>query len=157
MRLKAWRNPRLPKIKGDPICPWTLYAPIKEDTHEALVSVDEAEQILNRLQNSHIDKKVSEAKTGASSYLFTGLLKTPEGALWTGSGNQHYRTRPETGKKGRWLNKEKVDTAITEQLLADIISPEFVSKVTQATREAASACLEDPAAARRLEVANINK
>ena len=44
-----------------------------------------------------------------------------------------------------------------EQLLADIISPEFVSKVTQATKEAASACLEGPAAARRLEVANINK
>ncbi len=130
---------------------------IKENTHEALISIDEAEQILNRLQDSHIGKKVSEAKTGASSYLFTGLLKTPEGALWTGSGNQHYRTRPETGKKGRWLNKEKVDTAITEQLLADIVSPEFVSKVAQATKEAASACLEDPAAAHRLEVANINR
>jgi hypothetical protein len=37
------------------------------------------------------------------------------------------------------------------------VSPEFVSKVTQATKEAASACLEDPAAAHRLEVANINK
>ncbi|NOX27254.1 MAG: hypothetical protein GXP21_03505 [Gammaproteobacteria bacterium] len=68
-----------------------------------------------------------------------------------------YRTRPELGKKGRWLNKEKVDTAITEQLLGDIVSPEFISKVTQASKKAASANLENPAEALRLEVANINK
>jgi len=33
---------------------------------------------------------------------------------------QHDRTRPGHGKKGRRLNKEKVDTAITEQLNGDI-------------------------------------
>ena len=130
---------------------------IKENTHEALISIDEAEQLLKRLENSHIGKKVSEAKTGASSYLLTGLLRTPNGDLWTGSGNQHYRTRPGHGIKGRWLNKEKVDTAITEQLLGDIVSPEFVSKVTQATKEVANSLLEDPAEELRLEVANINK
>ncbi len=83
----------------------------------------------HRLENSHIGKKVSEAKTGASSYLLTGLLRTPNGDLWTGSGNQHYRTRPGHGKKGRWLNKEKVDTAITEQLLGDIVSPNSSAKL----------------------------
>ena len=129
---------------------------IKDDTHEALISSNEAEQILTRLENSQIGKKVSEARTGASSYLLTGLLKTPDGALWMGSGNQHYRTRPTQGKKGRWLNKEKVNTAITEQLLGDMISPEFVSRVTQSTQKAASSSLEDPAEALRLEVANIN-
>ena len=55
------------------------------------------------------------------------------------------------------MNKEKVDTAITEQLLGDIVSPEFVSKVTQATKEIANSLLEDPAEELRLEVANINK
>ncbi len=108
-------------------------------------------------KNTHIGKKVSEAKTGASSYLLTGLLRTPDGALWMGSGNQHYRTRPGHGKKGRWLNKEKVDEAITEQLLGDIVSPEFISKVTQVTKEVANSLLEDPAEGLRLEVANINK
>ncbi|MEA1890111.1 MAG: hypothetical protein U9N50_10080 [Pseudomonadota bacterium] len=130
---------------------------IKENTHEALISIDESEQLLKRLENSNIGKKVSEAKTGASSYLLTGLLRTPNGDLWTGSGNQHYRTRPGHGIKGRWLNKEKVDTAITEQLLGDIVSPEFVSKVTQATKEVANSLLEDPAEELRLEVTNINK
>ena len=130
---------------------------INENTHDALISNDEAEKILSRLENSHIGKKVSEAKTGASSYLLTGILKTPEGALWIGSGNKHYRTRPGQGKKGRWLIKEKVDEAITEQLLGDIVSPEFVSKVTGATKEIANSLLEDPAEEFRQEVANINK
>ena len=100
------------------------------------------EKILNRLENSHIGKKLSEAKTGASSYLLTGILKTPEGALWIGGGNKHCRTSSGQGKKGRWLNKEKVNETITEQLLGDIVSPEFVSKVTEATKEVANSLLE---------------
>ena len=130
---------------------------INENTHEALISIEEAEQILDRLENSHIGKKVSEAKTGASNYLLTGLLRTPDGDLWMGSGNQHYRTKPKGGKKGRWLNTEKVDEAVTEQLLGDIVSDEFVSKVTQATKEMSSSIQEDPAEEIRREVANINK
>jgi hypothetical protein len=74
-----------------------------------------------------------------------------------GSGNQRYRTKPKGGKKGRWLNKEKVDEAVTEQLLGDIISDEFVSKVTQATKEMSGSLQEDPAEEIRREVANINK
>ncbi len=54
---------------------------INENTHEAFISTDEAEKILGRLENSYIGKKVSEAKTGGSSYMLTGLLKTPEGVV----------------------------------------------------------------------------
>ncbi len=130
---------------------------INKNTHEALISDNEAEIILKRLENSHIGKKVSEAKTGASNYLLTGLLKTPAGDLWIGSGNEHYRTRPGQGKKGRWLNKEKVDAAITEQILDDIVSPKFVSKVANATKKAAESLCEDPAEEFRREVESINK
>lgn len=130
---------------------------INKNTHQALISDAEAETLLDRLENSSIGKKVSEAKTGTSNYLLTGLLKTPSGELWIGSGNEHYRTRPGRGKKGRWLNKEKVDAAITEQVLGDIVSSEFADKVTQATKEIASSLIEDPAEEIRKEVADINR
>jgi len=40
---------------------------INENTHETLISTEEAEQILSQLENSHIGKKISDAKTGASA------------------------------------------------------------------------------------------
>jgi len=50
-----------------------------------------------------------------------------------------------------------VDEAIIEQLLGDIVSPEFVSKATGGTKDVANSLLENPAEAFRQKVANVNK
>jgi len=46
-----------------------------------------------------------------------------------------------------------VDEAITEQLMGDIVSPEFVSKVTGATKDVADSLFEDSVEAFRQEIA----
>ncbi len=129
---------------------------IKENTHEALISSEEAEQLLHRLENSSIGKKVSEAKTGHSNYLLTGILTTPEGELWMGDRQQHYRTKPKRGKKSRWLNMSTVDTALTSKILGDMVSPKFVADVTKSTRRAACSTANDPTAGLRDEITVIN-
>jgi len=58
-----------------------------------------------------------------------------------GDRQQHYRTKPKRGKKNRWLNMSIVDTALTNKILGDMVSPKFIADVTKSTRKAAHSTL----------------
>ncbi|NOZ53641.1 MAG: hypothetical protein GXP08_10955 [Gammaproteobacteria bacterium] len=68
-------------------------------------------------------------------------MTTPEDELWMGDRQQHYRTKPKRGKKNRWLNMSIVDTALTNKILGDMVSPKFIADVTKSTRKAAHSTL----------------
>jgi len=112
---------------------------IQHDTHPALISTEQAEQLLDRLFNSDVRKSISAAKTAGSNYLLTGLLETPDGTRWKGSrsrGNTYYRTQKTKG--GRYVPVDAVDVPVLEQLRSDLQSQAFIKALTKAARAQAS-------------------
>lgn len=128
---------------------------IQEGTHPALISQQEAEALLTRLESSDIGKRVSEAKSGASDYLLTGLLMAPDGRMWTGYMRTGYKLKAAKGQPGRYIQARPVDDAVVQQLLRDLRSPAFVQGMVAKARE--RAVLDDPAADLRQEVTSLTK
>jgi site-specific DNA recombinase len=94
---------------------------VQRDTHPALITDDEAETILRRLE------AYAPARTRAreAGYLLAGLLVTPEGTPYHGDRGA-YRV------KGRQVQADKVDKTVAEHVLRDLQSPGFVKAVTKA-------------------------
>lgn len=107
--------------KRKPRDEWT----INRNTHEALITDADAEAIISRLENSKHGQAISQAKSAASNFLLTGLLKSPDGRNWEGS-KQYYRVKPGGDKKGRFIPRETVDRFILDQLSADLQSDQFL-------------------------------
>lgn len=128
------------KSKRKPRSEWV----IKENTHPALITPAEAYRLLEALESGLIGKAVSEAKSGNSSYLLTGLLKAPDGRDWIGDGKRHYRLKALGETKGRWLRMKDVDEAVAGKLMEDIRSDAFVSALT-AEAKRVNTVEDDPA------------
>ena len=104
---------------------------INEGTHEALISIAEAEAILKQLQDSN----ASQRRRTPSKYLLTGVLISPDGVPWYGDGaGMYYRCG-----KGRKVQAQHIDQSVITQMAFDFTSPEFVSRVTKLTRKKAVA------------------
>lgn len=130
------------KPKRRPRAEWV----INRHTHHAVITDQQAETLLANLNNSTTSKAVSAARTGNSHYLLTGLLKTPSGQAWIGNKQTHYRTKPHNGIKGKWVNARDVDQAVTQQIISDMTSADFVRAITNETHRLNPANQTDPAA-----------
>ena len=130
---------------------------IQRDTHPALINDAEAEAILHQLQTSTLADAIRRAKQGISKYLLTGLLYTPSGQAWEGWRGIRYRLKPTGTQKGRYVDMTALDTAITNQILSDLRTPELVHDLTQAAQRAAAAAEGDPAAECRAEAIAITQ
>jgi site-specific DNA recombinase len=99
---------------------------VQNDTHAALITMDEAETILARLTAY----SASRPRAGASGYLLTGMLRTPAGEAWhvDGAAGRYYRT------KGRTVHRTAVDAAVLARVAADLRSPEFVGAMLEQSR-----------------------
>jgi site-specific DNA recombinase len=139
------------KTKRKPRNEWV----IKENTHPALITTDEANRLIGALESGLHGKAVSEAKAGNSSYLLTGLLRAPDGREWIGDGKRHYRLKAVGEVAGRWLRMADVDAAVTARLIQDIHSPTFVRALTAEARRA-NAIQEDPSKELRQQIHGIN-
>jgi site-specific DNA recombinase len=109
---------------------------IKENTHPAVISRDEAEALLDHLEHSIHGEAVSRARRGLSDHLLSGLLRAPDGRLWEGW-RQSYRLKRANGDTGRYVRKEAVDHAVVDQIVADMGSDDFIDALyAEAKREA---------------------
>ncbi len=100
---------------------------IQRDTHEALISDEEAEALIAKLESS----PVRNNRRSSATYLLTGLLRSPGGAPWYGDkGGKYYR-----GSTGRCLSAEQVDRAIVGKVMADLTSREFVAEALRVTKD----------------------
>ena len=91
---------------------------IQRDTHAALISEDEAERILARLERGR-----ARYSTPAT-YLFGGLIEAPGGAPWHGNsrlGKRYYRT----GKVS--ITAEHLERVVLERVAADLGSDAFAT------------------------------
>lgn len=91
---------------------------INKNTHEPLITEDEAEKILSLVGDGHVQNRVAKR-----TYLFTGMLKSPEGENWKGDGGD-YRLG-----KGKRIKSQILETAIIKQVVEDLHSDEVADKL----------------------------
>ncbi|NKC17049.1 MAG: hypothetical protein GKR94_34090 [Gammaproteobacteria bacterium] len=121
-----------------------------ETTHEALITLDEAEVILQRLQGS----THSKARRTPATYLLTSLLKGPDGEPWYGDRRKHYRTKPDGGKS-YWISKDVVENTIVRRVVKDLQSPSFAGALIQQALKTYQPPDRDPAGPLRRQEAEV--
>lgn len=97
---------------------------VQHDTHEALITTEEAESILARLDTGR-----SRQYRTAGAYLLSGLLVVPDGRKWHGNGDGYYRSP--TGKRQA---REAIEQAVVGQVAADLVSDTFVTELVKEAR-----------------------
>lgn len=103
---------------------------IEEGTHEALISTEQAEAILARLERY---SAANPRRRGGHRYLLTGLLVTPQGERWQGDGARgYYRC------SARRVKAQAVEQAVMSTVVADIASPAFIAALVGSAREQAA-------------------
>ena len=98
---------------------------IQRQTHDALVSDEEAESILRQLATS----KHSEQRRTSADDLRRGVLKLRQRGIVVRRRQRQYRTKPAKGR-GRYVSKELVENAVIGKVLDDMQSPSFVQQLT---------------------------
>lgn len=94
---------------------------IHRDTHEALITDEEAETILAAIETKSGNYR---DKPSAGTYLLTGLLVSPDGKRWHVDGEGFYRLG-----KGKRIKAAEVDRAVMECVQNDIASDPFAKAV----------------------------
>jgi site-specific DNA recombinase len=122
---------------------------IQRDTHEALITDDEAEAILAVLESG----KRRAAKRTARVYLLSGLLVAPDGAPWNGDGG-FYRLG-----KGTRISAEAVDKAIVGKVIERFSSDEMAEEIAAHYRRLAERAVDtgQETAAMRRRMAEIER
>lgn len=122
---------------------------ITENTHEALITTEEANAILAQLEKS----PHSKGRRTAANYLLTGILKTPQGKSWFGDGRNGYI--PKDGTANRKVDRQILEQAVFDQIMADLYSPKFVKTLTREAIKYREAHREDPAGEMRGEIRDV--
>jgi myosin heavy subunit len=136
-------------IKRRPRSEWV----IAEKTHEALITTEEAEAILNRLEQS----SNSRSRRTPASYLLTGILKTPKGDPWHGNGGDRYATTDKSVQVKRKVCQQRLEEAVLDQVMKDLQSPEFVKQLDREAIKYREAHRVDPAQGQRTDVTELEK
>jgi site-specific DNA recombinase len=84
---------------------------VKRDTHERLISDDEAQLLLERLAH----RSVKRSQKAKHDYLLAGLLTTPAGQAWHGIDREFYRHG-----KGRRILARRIDRTVVGCLTEDL-------------------------------------
>ena len=103
------------KLSGGGYMGGTKYRPRSEwvityETHEALITMDQAETILMKIGAT--SKKRHKAKR---VYLLAGILSAPDGTLWHSDGDDNYRLG-----KGPRISADSIDRAVVERAILDL-------------------------------------
>lgn len=98
---------------------------IRRSTHEALITDDEAEAILARLER----QRAAHTRQDARHYLLTGLLVTPDGAAWAGDQGGFYRVG-----KGKRVAANRVDQAVVQRIFQELTAPATARKILEQMR-----------------------
>ena len=105
--------------KRRPRSDWKMHA----GTHTALITEGEAEAILARLAAY----SVRRPRRSNSTYLLTGVLRTPAGARWYGNGYKNAYRVP-----GCCVAREPLENAVLTKFTQDLQAPKFVNALLAA-------------------------
>ncbi|MBK9132469.1 MAG: recombinase family protein [Gammaproteobacteria bacterium] len=124
---------------------------INENTHEALITTQEAEAILAQLEKS----PVSKGRRTPANYLLSGLLRTPHGGPWFGNGRGGYIPKGTPARENRKADQKLLEQSVLDQVLTDLHSPDFVKTLTREAIKYREAHREDPAKNLRIEIKEV--
>lgn len=110
-------------IKRRPRSEWH----IKEGTHEALITREEAEALLRRLEEKSGRRRRDRAP---ADYLLAGLLQTPAGEPWHGCRDRLTRYY----RRGRRVAAEAVERAVVGKIAHDLKSERFLAALVRDAR-----------------------
>tara|TARA_R100001086_G_scaffold235583_1_gene158548 strand:- start:136 stop:1656 length:1521 start_codon:yes stop_codon:yes gene_type:complete len=102
---------------------------INKDTHEGLITEDEAEAILKQLE----DNKHKSVRSTSSKYLLSGLLRDENDNKWSGDASKYYRA---AGGRGRRMTAMFLDELFLSQLKADLQSAKFTGSILRRAKKA---------------------
>ncbi len=118
---------------------------IQYDTHESLISTEDAETILATLEKGR-----PRSRRRPAAYLLSGLLQAPNGEAWHGSGDGSYRLG-----KGRRVSRGELETAIVDRVLEDLRCDRFIGELIVEARKMAAPMRSDTAKTHRDRVAEL--
>lgn len=111
---------------------------IKRDTHVPLISDDQAEKILLRLEQGG---QKSKTRDRGSDYLLSGLLVNENGQHWHGCDGVYYRCA-----KGKRARKADIENRVLETVVRDLSSKqrvlEIFEKIKSQLVETGSECVD---------------
>lgn len=134
------------KGKRRPRSDWT----IARETHPALITDDQAERILSRLEAY----AATRPRRRGARYLLSGILRTPAGRAWWGEAPGCYRVARDGGGS-RQVGQERLERAVVAQVMRDLQAPAFVRGLARAAQAQACALDGDPAREQRARVPEI--
>jgi len=97
---------------------------VQYDTHDPVISTEEAEAILARLEAGRPNTRRRPA-----TYLLSGLLRAPDGAAWHGNGDAFYRLA-----KGKRIPRESLEQAVVARVVDDLRSDAFIDELVAEAR-----------------------
>ncbi|MRR49401.1 MAG: recombinase family protein [Rhodocyclaceae bacterium] len=115
---------------------------IQYDTHPAMISTEEAEVILSRMDSGRPKKYRTKA-----DYILSGLLVTPDGKAWHGDGEGFYRAG-----KGRRTPQAALEMAVMDRLSQDLVSDEFIADLVANARKSGKPPTDDSAKPLRAQI-----
>lgn len=115
---------------------------VKHDTHPALITTAEAEAILDQLER----RRAVRTRSTDRPYLLTGFLVSSDGQAWSGEWDRKMNAANYRLGKGRRISARRVDQAVLDHLMADLLSDESVAHVLRAMQ----ALVDEPVDGRRL-------
>lgn len=115
---------------------------VQHNTHEALITDDEAAAILASVDAG----KRKAAKPNSRVYLLSGMLAAPDGTMWNGDSG-FYRL-----PRGKRIAAESVERAVVERVIAAFSSDELAASIAEHYRK-----LAEPAKAAGNEVAAMRR
>ena len=118
---------------------------VQYDTHAALISTEEAETILAGLERGR-----PKSRHRPAIYLLSGLLRTPEGETWHGSGDGSYRVG-----KGRRVSRDEMEMAVVGRVLGDLRCDRFIDELVVEARRMAAPARPDTLQPQRDRVAKL--
>ncbi len=151
-------NVRTPYVDGEregykrrPRSEWV----IQEGTHQALITREEAEFVLTRLEAASGANYRARERCRESVHLLTGLLRTPDGVLWWSHGAKYYRAPK--GRPGRkCIQAAPADAAIVERIQEDLVAPAFVQALFEGVRATVEASRDDEEAELQTQLRRID-
>lgn len=98
---------------------------VQHDTHSALITTEEAELLIGRL-----DKGRPQRHKSPADYLLTGILVAPDGRAWYGEGGGCYRAG-----KGKRVKQDTLERAVVERVTEDLVADSFVADLAREARK----------------------
>ncbi len=112
-------------VKRKPRFEWV----INKNTHEAMITEEQAETIIHALENN----VYRDTRRNDRHYVLTGLLFSPAGTPYHGCDGIYYRA-----KKGKRLPKDKIERGLIQVIMAETKSEAFLNNLLEAARKQAN-------------------